>query len=68
LSEIFLILRRIQRYAIINVQLSSHKVPLSSTEFRKVSKYQISVKPSYSLQTDRHDKANSRFSQFCECS
>jgi len=44
-------------------------------EFRKIIKYQISQKsiqkePSYSMRTDRrmdgHDKANSRFSKFCE--
>jgi len=45
------------------------------TEFRKILNYQILRKlfqrePIYSMRTDRrmdgHDKANSRFSQFCE--
>jgi hypothetical protein len=42
-----------------------------STDSRKVLKYQISWKsvqwePSCCMRTDRHDEANSRFSQFCE--
>ena len=45
------------------------------TNFRKILKYQTSLKyiqwdPSRSMrtdgQTDRHDEADSRFSQFCE--
>jgi hypothetical protein len=41
------------------------------TEFRKNLKYQISSKsvqwePSCSMQTNGHEEANSRFSQFCE--
>jgi hypothetical protein len=49
--------------------------PGVSTDFRKTRQYQISLKsahwqPSCSMvtdgQTDRYDKANSRFSQFCE--
>jgi hypothetical protein len=79
LSETFLILRRIQRDIIINVHRSSCKVPLLlwdfnetwkfKADFRKILKYQISLKsvhwePSCSMQTDRLDEANSRFSQF----
>jgi hypothetical protein len=42
-----------------------------STCFRETLKYQISWKsvrwePSCCMRTDRHDEANSRFSQFCE--
>ena len=41
-----------------------------SPDFRKILKYRISWKsikwkPSSSMRTDRHDEANSRFSQFC---
>jgi len=42
-----------------------------SADLRKLFKYQISWKsvqwkPSTSMRTDRHDKANSHFSQICE--
>jgi hypothetical protein len=68
LSEIFLILRRIQRDITINVHRSSCNVPLflsdfngtwiSPTDFRKIFEYQISWKsvewePSCSVRTDR---------------
>jgi len=44
-----------------------------SASFREVIKYLISLQsvqlePSCAIRTDgQHDKANSRFSQFCEC-
>ena len=79
--EAFLTLRRIQR-DIINVHRSSCTVPLFLSDFnetwifsrgfRKIFKYQISWKsvqwgPSCSIgQTDRHDEANIRVSQFWE--
>ena len=42
-----------------------------STDIWEILKYQISWKsvqgePSLSMQTDRHDEANSNFLQFCE--
>ena len=81
---IYFILRTIQRDIIINVHRSSCKVPLFlsyfnetsifSTDFRKILKYQISLKffqlePSCSHvggRTDRHEEVISRFSQICE--
>jgi hypothetical protein len=47
------------------------KYTLSQQIFKKILKYQIPWKsaqwePSYSMRTDRHDVANSRFSQYCE--
>jgi len=47
------------------------KLEFSPQIFEKMLKCQLSWKsiqwePSSSMRTDRHDKANSRFSQFCE--
>ena len=51
------------------VSLKKPEVPRQI--FRNILRYQISQKsvqwvPSCSMWTDRHDEANSRFSQFCE--
>jgi hypothetical protein len=48
-----------------------NKTCIFSTVFRKIIKYKILLKSvklklSYSTRTDRHDAANSRFSQFCK--
>jgi len=81
LSETFLNLRRterdmIKKYIGLNVKspvfLSSFNYTWILTDFWQILKYQISWKsvqwvPSCSVQTDRHEKANSRFSQYCEC-
>ena len=50
--------------------LEFNETSILSTVFRKVLKYQISLKsvqwePSCSMGTDGHDEANSRFSPFC---
>ena len=75
LSEIFLILRRIQQAIIINLHRSSSKVPVIllryEWNFRWILKYQIWWKsvqwePNLSMRADRHDYANGCFSQFCE--
>jgi hypothetical protein len=78
LSEIFFILRRMERDMVKNVCWCSREVPLFmsdfneswifSTVFRNIFKYQISRKsvqwePSCSTRTDAHDVANSCFSQ-----
>ena len=78
LSETFLILRRIQRVTVTNVQTSARKVSVIlvrwtfSRDFRKISRYQISCnfvqwKPSSSMgtdgQTDGRDEYKSHFSQ-----
>jgi hypothetical protein len=84
LSETFLILRRIHRDIITNVRKSPCKVPkrnsfqillkleVSRHTFVNVLKYQISQKSGTlgveSFQTDRHDEANSRFSEFATAS
>jgi hypothetical protein len=78
LTETFLIIRKIQR-GIINVEKSScqilTKTEIFSRDFRKILKHQVSWKsvqwePSCSTRptgrTNRHDEANSHFSQFCE--
>jgi hypothetical protein len=81
LSETFLILRR-NEWDMIKMYIGLHvKYPLflsilmtleSSWHFQKILKHQISWKSvrweqNCFVQTDRHDEANSRFSQFCEC-
>ena len=82
MSETFLILCRIQRDAIITAHRSSDKVSvillefnenwIFPTNFRKILKYQISWKsfqwePSFcAMWKDKHDRANSRFLQFCK--
>jgi hypothetical protein len=79
--DTFLILRRNEQDTIIMYIGLQAKCPLClsdlnfSTDFRKICKYKIVWKsagwePSCSVrtegQTDRHDEASSRFSQFCE--
>jgi hypothetical protein len=84
LSKTFFILRRIQQDIVINVETSSHKVPVIFVGFqwnlnfldRISEKTQISSLIKLRLveaellhtdgRTDGHDKANSRFSKFCE--
>jgi hypothetical protein len=79
LSEIFLILSEIWSKLYIGLHVKSDlkkkKLKFFSTGFWKIHKYQLTWKsvwwePSYSMrtdrQTDRHDEANSRFSQFGE--
>jgi hypothetical protein len=67
-----LILRRTGRDTIKNVHSSDfNETWTRSTDFRKILKYQISWKsvqwePSCSMRADKHDEANSRFSQVCE--
>ena len=81
LSETFLILTRHERNMII-IFIGLHvrcllflsafnDIWIFSKKVWTILKYQISFKsvqwqPSCSLRTDRHDGANSRFSQFCE--
>ena len=81
LSEIFLILRRIQRDMIKYTDLhEKYRLVLSDfneiqilTDFLKIFKYQISRKSIKQeptdfpcRRTDRHHEANSNFSQFCK--
>ena len=81
LSETLVILRIIPLDILIKVHRSACKVPIilvrfSSklnffTDFLNIHKYKISWKshqwkPSCSIRTDRHDEANSRFSQTCD--
>jgi len=59
-----------------NVYLSTCKAPIIlvqffSTDFQKILQYQTSQKPikwalHCSMQTDTHDRANSRIAQFCK--
>jgi hypothetical protein len=47
------------------------KLEILSTDFRKRFKYEkasksVQCEPNSSMRTDRHDEANSSFSQFCE--
>jgi hypothetical protein len=72
-SEYFLILRRIQRDIIINLQWYSCKVTVIPVIFSKKNlKYEFYENLSRGSRgvpcgsTDRHDEANSRLSQFCE--
>jgi hypothetical protein len=82
LSKTFLILRRIKRNIVKNIETSSRKLSLFlsdfnkiwifSTDFRGSLKYQVSLKSvqwkrNCSMRTGRHDETtNIRFSQFCE--
>jgi hypothetical protein len=80
LFETFLILRRIQRDIVIDVETSSRKAPLLLSDFnetwifstylKKKLEYQVSSKSvqweQTEGQTDRHDEAHSRFSQYCD--
>jgi hypothetical protein len=82
LSKTFLILRRSERDMIKKRYWSPCNYPLFLSDFnenliffrdfRKIRKYKISRKSPIESRvvlcgrTDRHDEANSRFSQFCE--
>ena len=81
LSEIFLILRRVQSFIIVNVRSSACIVPANLvrfnqtwilwTDFRTTPRYHIEWKfvqwePGCSARTDTHDEAIRRFSQYCE--
>ena len=72
---ILLILRRTERDIVTNVRRSSCKGNLNFLDRLKKKIYSNFIKPvqwepSFSMltngQTDRHDEAYSRFSQFCE--
>jgi len=80
LSETFLILRRIKRY-MIKIYIGLHvKYPLFFSDFNEIwfffrqifEKYWKKIRPVGAKlfhadgRIDRHDEANSRFSQFCE--
>ena len=81
LSRIFLILRKIKRDIVKNVEASPCKVPVFLSDFNEtwilwtdffkktcISSHEQSVQwePSCSMLTDGHDEGNSRFSQFFE--
>jgi hypothetical protein len=76
-SETFLILRSIQQVIISNVRTSSCKAPGISSNFNETcifSKKNVQIVPLVEILpvkaelffTDRHDEAESRFSQFCQ--
>ena len=81
LCKIFLILIRIQRDIVINVRTSHVKYSLFLSNFNEtlifsadfpkkktnIKFYQNPSCGSRVLHANRHDEANSRFSQFCEC-